>query len=227
MTQPSSGARHDTGHGPGEHPARHGYPAGPGVPLSVWPGLPVPSGSQDGPACGGSVTQAAAAQIIESFSRPGDLVAVAGELPAAAEAAAAGRDAASLAPGGRGPVPAGQAALAIAGHCGPGCCAAGHSDDDGGLLYATCERALRPGVLAVVIAGPGADPDSGLAGSSVAAARAVALAYAQHIVLVHAAIDGDRLDPGGPSPGRPAASPGGVRAHSDLLVFTKPGGIQP
>jgi hypothetical protein len=65
-----------------------------------------------------------------------------------------------------------------------------------------------------------------LAGHVVAAARAAGLAYAQHIVLVHAAIDGDRLDPASPAPGT-ASPPGGTRVHSDLLVFTKPGGSRP
>ena len=48
------------------------------------------------------------------------------------------------------------------------------------------------------------------------------LVYAQHIVLVRAAIDGDRLAPAAPDPA--AAAPGGSPAHDDLLVFTKPGG---
>jgi hypothetical protein len=60
----------------------------------------------------------------------------------------------------------------------------------------------------------------------VAAARAAGLAYAQHIVLVHAAVDGDRLDPASPVSGT-AGPPGGTRVHSDLLVFTKPGGTRP
>lgn len=230
MNQPSSSARQ----APEPALARPAGPPGPGVPLSVWAGLPVPAGSQDGPPCGGSVTRAAAAQIIESFTRHGDLVAVIGELPAVAEAAAAvGRAVLSLVPGDLGGYPApvpgnGQAALAVTGYCGPGCCAsARYGDDGGGLLYAACERLLRPGgVLAVLIAGPGADAHSRLAGSAVAAARAASLSYAQHIALVHAVIDGDRLDPG-PAPAARAGVPGDIRVHSDLLVFTKPGGARP
>src|SRR5947207_516409 len=84
-----------------------------------------------------------------------------------------------------------------------------------------------PGLPAPARAPPGQPcrrpgPPGDLAGHVVAAARAAGLAYAQHIVLVHAAIDGDRLDPAGPAPGT-ASPPGGTRVHSDLLVFTKPG----
>ena len=87
---------------------------------------------------------------------------------------------------------------------------------------------LRPGgVLAVITARPRRHGLPGdLAGHVVAAARAAGLVYAQHIVLVHAAIDGDRLDPASPAPGT-ASPPGGTRVHADLLVFTKPGGSRP
>jgi hypothetical protein len=78
-------------------------------------------------------------------------------------------------------------------------------------------------VLAV-IAGPAAPGGTLIdtAGSVVAAARAAGLVYAQHIVLVRAAIDGDRLAPAAPIAG--ADAPGGSQVHDDLLVFTKPGG---
>ena len=62
-----------------------------------------------------------------------------------------------------------------------------------------------------------------LAGHAVAAARAAGLVYAQHIVLVHAAIDGDHLAPD-PAATAPVSRAGGTCIHSDLLVFTKPGG---
>ena len=65
-------------------------------------------------------------------------------------------------------------------------------------------------------------------GEVIAAARAAGLIYAQHIVALHAAITDGQLTPG---PRRPparheAAGPPAVhaRVHSDLLVFTKPGG---
>ena len=70
------------------------------------------------------------------------------------------------------------------------------------MLYAACQRALRPGGVLAVIAGrpaPGQIPDLSHA---VACARAAGLIYAQHIVLVHAAIDGGQLRP---FPGQHAA----------------------
>ena len=117
---------------------------------------------------------------------------------------------------------AGQAALAITGRGGPG----------GSVLYAACERVLRPGgVLAVITASthrPAGlrDDPAGV----IAAARAAGLVYAQHIVALHAAITGGQLTPGPPGAARPdeAAGPPAVcaRIHSDLLVFTKPGGTR-
>jgi hypothetical protein len=216
------------------------------VPLSIWPGLPEPGGTEDG----GPVTVAAARRVIDTFTRPGDRVAAAGGCsPAVAEAAAAaGRRVLALVPDGSGgyplPVPypvarlrpggpalvlapgnpvTGQAALAVAGCCaGPG--TSGQDGQDAGLLFAACERVLRPGGVLAVIAGPAADGGTltDTAGSVTAAARAGGLVYAQHIVLVRAEIDGDRLAPAAPIAG--ADAPGGSQVHDDLLVFTKPGG---
>jgi len=230
-------------------PGRAAGPAGPGVPLSIWPGLPGPGGTRDGAPCGGPITTEAARRVIGTFSVPGDLIAAAsGCSPAVAEAAAAaGRRVLGLVPDGRSgyplPVPypvarlrpggpalvlapgnpvTGQAALAVAGCCSPGCCAAsGQDEQDAGLLYAACERVLRPGGVLAVIAGPAAPggTTADTAGSVVAAARAAGLVYAQHIVLVRAEIDGDRLAPAGG-----ADAPGGSPVHDDLLVLTKPGG---
>jgi len=117
---------------------------------------------------------------------------------------------------------AGTAGLAVAGCCGqePG----GDSAEDPGPALAACERVLRPGGVLAVITGPAA-PGGALtdtAGSAVVAARAAGLVYAQHIVLVRAAIDGDRLAPAAPGTG--SAAPGGSPVHDDLFVFTKPGG---
>ena len=180
-----------------------------------------------------------AAQLITAFSRPGELVVIPaagtarswpppprraacprpdprpGRVPAAGPAGLAGLDPAArplarLRPGGPalllapGNPDAGQAALAITGR-------PGAPRRAGGVLYAACERVLRPGgVLAVITASP-----AGPAGcattrrrASVAAARAAGLVYAQHIVLVHAAIDGDRL-----APARRAAARTGSRAR--------------
>ena len=233
-------------------PGRAGGGTGPGVPLSIWPGLPARE-APDGLPCGGPVTVAAARRVIDTFSVPGDLIAAVGGgcSPAVAEAAAAaGRRVLALVPDGASgyplPVPypvarlrpggpalvlapgnpvTGQAALAVAGCCSPGCRAASGQDDrDAGLLYAACERVLRPGGVLAVIAGPAAPggTTADTAGSVVAAARAAGLIYAQHIVLVRAGIDGDRLAPAAPSP--EPAGPGGSPVHDDLLVFTKPGG---
>ncbi len=227
-------------------PGRAAGGTGPGVPLSIWPGLPEPGGTRDG----GPVTLAAARRVIDTFSVPGDLVAAGGGCsPAVAEAAAAaGRRVLALVPDGRSgyplPVPypvarlrpggpalvlapgnpvTGQAALAVAGCCaGPG--TSGQDEQDAGLLFAACERVLRPGGVLAVIAGPAADGGAltDTAGSLTAAARAAGLVYAQHIVLVRAEIDGDRLAPAAPIAG--ADAPGGSPVHDDLLVFTKPGG---
>ena len=251
MTQPSENA------GSGLAPAttapgsRAAGGTGPGVPLSIWPGLPGPGGPGDGLPCGGPVTTVAARRVIDTFSVPGDLVAAGGGCsPAVAEAAAAaGRRVLVLVPGGSGGYPltvpypvarlrpggpalvlapgnpvTGQAALAVAGCCSPGCCAAsGQDGQDIGLLFAACERVLRPGGVLAVIAGPADGATfNDTAGNVVAAARAAGLVYTQHIVLVRAEIDGDRLVPAAPRTG--AAAPGGSPVHDDLLVFTKPGG---
>ncbi len=246
MTHPFNAAGDGLPAGPVPDSAAAGSRAaggtGPGVPLSIWPGLPA-HGNRDGEPCGGPVTVAAARRVIDAFSLPGDLVAAAGGLPAVTEAAAAaGRRVLGLAPG---PAPerqrpgvpaalpppgdpaAGTAGLAVAGCCGPGCCGqqpGGGDGQDPGPVLAACERVLRPGGILAVITGPAA-PDvtlAGTAGSLVAAARAAGLVYAQHIVLVRAEIDGDRFAPAAPGPG--PAAPGGSPVHDDLLVFTKPGG---
>jgi hypothetical protein len=119
---------------------------------------------------------------------------------------------------------AGQAVLAITGCHGPGCCSPGVTGgaDGAALVYAACERVLASaGVLAVITA---SRADGGqladLAGHAVAGARAAGLVYAQHIVLVHAAIDGDHFAPDPTT--RPAGQAGGTQIHSDLLIFTKP-----
>ena len=103
---------------------------------------------------------------------------------------------------------AGQAALAITGRGSPG----------GSVLYAACERVLRPGgVLAVITAstprpaGLRDDP-----GEVIAAARAAGLIYAQHIVALHAAITDGQITPGPAGrrpPGRGRRPPGRPRPH--------------
>ncbi len=201
-----------------------------GLPLSVWPGVPgpgCPAPGPDLPPCPG----AGALPVFAAFSRPGDLVAVPGAGCAALAAAAArtGRRILGIAaspgeqPGGAG-CAAGQAALAVtlfSGGLPAGGPAAGET-----TLYAACQRVLRPGGVLAVIAGrpaPGQIPDLSHA---VACARAAGFVYAQHIVLIHAALDGGQLRP---FPGHHAVScpregPPGARIHADLLVLTKPGG---
>jgi hypothetical protein len=241
MTQPSSntGAGLPAGPVPGTTTAvgsRAAGGTGPGVPLSIWPGLPDPGGARDGRPCGGPVTTAAARRVIDAFSLPGDLIAAPAGSPAVTEAAAAaGRRVLVLTPDcdpGRprpgvpaalpppGDPDAGTAALAVAGYCGP---EPGHpgGELDPGPVFAACERALRPGGVLAVITAPGGTT-AGTAGSVVAAARAAGLVYTQHIVLVRADIDGDRLVPAAHGPG--PASPGGSPVHDDLVVFTKVGG---
>lgn len=244
MTQPfnSTGDGLPAGPAPGTTAAgsRAAGGTGPGVPLSIWHGLPGPGGARDGEPCGGPVTTAAARRVIDAFSVPGDLVAAVGGLPAVTEAAAAAaRHVLDLVPG---PAPAGRRPGGPAALPPPGDPAAGTAGlavagcrsqepgsepaEDPGPVFAACERVLRPGGVLAVIAGPAA-PGGTLAdtaGSVVAAARAAGLVYAQHIVLVRAGIDGDRLAPAAPAPGTGSAAPGGSQVHDDLLVFTKPGG---
>ena len=124
---------------------------------------------------------------------------------------------------------AGQAALVITGGAGPPPPCPGEPAADPGVLYAACQRVLRPGgVLAVITAStplPGGLRDD--PGEAISRARAAGLIYAQHIVALHAAITDGQLTPGLPdaacldeSAGPPAVH---ARIHSDLLVFTKIG----
>ncbi len=201
-----------------------------GLPLSVWPSVPepgCPAPDPDLPPCPG----AGAVPVIAAFSRPGDLVAVPGAGCAALATAAArtGRRVLGIAASsGHQPdgvsCAAGQAALAVTVFSDG--LQAGDAAGCETVLYAACQRALRPGGVLAVIAGrpaPGQIPDLSY---GVACARAAGLVYAQHIVLLHAAIDGGQLRP---FPGQPAAScpregQPGARIHADLLVLTKPGG---
>ncbi len=236
-------------------------PAEPGVPVSIWPGMPAPAAGRGPVLCPGPVTAAAAPRAIAAFSQPGDLVAAPdGSLAVIEAAATAGRRVLGRIPGGRsvaglrarldpaaqplawlwpgapglllapGDPDTGQAALAITGCHGSGCCSplAPGGVDGPGLVYAACQRVLAPGgILAVITARPCADGQfTDLAGNAVAAARAAGLVYAQHIVLVHAVIDGDHLA-ADPAATAPVIGAGGTCVHSDLLVFTKPGRSRP
>jgi hypothetical protein len=184
--------------------------------------------------------------VITAFSRPGDLVAVipgTGCAALTAAAASTGRRVLGVTAGLPGPL-----APACRGTAAPGAPPSAGRDSGHAALavtlsrhglpadgvdageaapYAACHRVLRPGGVLAVLAGcpaPGGIPDLALA---VACARAAGLVYAQHIILLHAAITGGQLRPfPGPRPGPPGVQhdPPGARIHTDLLIFTKPGG---
>jgi len=132
----------------------------------------------------------------------------------------------------------GQAALAVTAACAtPGCpppAPAGDGDGDGGgpdtdpgLLYAACQRVLRPGGLLAVITSAARQP--GHPGELIACARAAGLIYTQHIIALHAPIRGSRLtipaaDALSLRPDTAAAAPVNLPIHSDLLLFAAPGG---
>ena len=105
---------------------------------------------------------------------------------------------------------AGQAALAITGGGEPPRRACpGEPAADPGVLYAACQRVLRPGgVLAVITAstpGPGGLRDD--PGEVISRARAAGLIYAQHIVALHAPITGSQITPAPGTPPAPARRP--------------------
>jgi hypothetical protein len=127
---------------------------------------------------------------------------------------------------------AGQAALAITGGAEPSPPCPGEPAADPGVLFAACQRVLRPGgVLAVITAStPGPDGLRGDPGEVISRARAAGLIYAQHIVALHAPITDGQITPAprdADCPGE-GAGPAAVhaRAHSDFLVFTQPGGTR-
>ena len=200
-----------------------------GLPLSIWPSVPgpeCPAPRPDHLPCPG----AGAVPVIAAFSRPGDLVAVPGAGCAALAAAAArtGRRILDIEdPGGQAggaSCPPGQAALAVT-VCSAALPAGGAAACPT-ALYAACQRVLRPGGILAIIAGrpaPGQIPDLS---HPVASARAAGLVYAQHIVLLHAAVDAAQLRPfpGQHATACPREDPPGTRIHADLLVLTKPGG---
>ena len=250
-------SRHDTAlqqrrgrPAPARHPdttaagSRAAGGTGPGVPLSIWPGLPAPGDARDGLPCGGPVTVAAARRVIDAFSLPGDLVAAAGGSPAVIEAAAAaGRPVLALIPG---PAPArqrpgvpaalpppgdpaaGTAGLAVAGCCGPGCCGrqpgggAGAAGPGPGVCRLRAGTAPRRGPRGHHRPRRPRRRDRRYRRERRRRRPCAGPGLRQHIVLVRAAIDGDRLAPAAPDPG--PAAPGGSPVHDDLLVFTKPGG---
>jgi hypothetical protein len=201
-------------------------PAGAGVPLSVQTAIPSPLAClvpRERRACPGRSGPVLAYRVIASFSRRDELIATAGigARMLAAAAAAAGRTAVIVSPVTQ---PRGRAVLAVTAACPcPTARLPGLGPDDPGLDEAigACAWALRPGGLLAVLTSAARAP--GLPGDVVARARAAGLGYTQHIVLVHAVIRGDSLDGPQPPPGLDSA---GVHAaaHTDLLLFTAPGG---
>lgn len=178
---------------------------GPGVPVTVWEGIPAPADGE------GPLAAGAAARIIDAYTRHAGIVAVPSGKASLTVTQAAVRS-------GRCPLTVDLedpavwqpplAALAVAAWAG--------RDASGVAVFGACQRALRPGgILAVLACSPGR-VFTDVPGQAVAAARAAGLTYAQHVVLVHAAIEGDRFRP---VTGRP-----GDRVHSDLIILAKSGG---
>src|ERR1019366_8732753 len=140
---------------------------------------------------------------------------------------------------------AGQAALAITGSGEPPPPCPGEPAADPGVLYAACQRVLRPGrELAVITAStprpgglrPSPPPPpprpGGLRddpGEVIAAARAAGLVYAQHIVPLHAAITGGQLTTGPPDAARPdeAAGPPASAPASTATCSCSPSPEEP
>jgi hypothetical protein len=201
-------------------------PAGVGVPLSVQTAIPGPLACPDPRerrACPGRAGPVLAYRVIASFSRRGELVATAGAGASAlaAAAAAAGRTAVIVSPGTQ---PRGRAVLAVTAACPcPATRLAGAGPDDPGLgdAIVACARALRPGGLLAVLTSAARAPR--LPRDVVARARAAGLGYTQHIVLVHAVILRDSLD-GSQLPGGARRVGVHAAAHTDLILFTAPGG---
>jgi hypothetical protein len=142
-----------------------------------------------------------------------------------AAAASAGRRAAGSG--------AGTAALGVVSACpAPGCRppgpAAGDTGRGGdpGLPWAACQRALRPGGLLAVITAAVRHP--GWAGQLIAHARAAGLVYAQHVIVLHAALGDDGLLSSSPQLAVRVTSAGPLHlpVHTDLLLFARPGGTR-
>ena len=201
------------------------------VPVSVWPAIPVPARCPASPGqlpCPRRYASTAAQAVISALSHAGDLVAVPGPEDEVflAAAASAGRRAARSG--------AGTAALAVVTACPvPGCQppgpAAGDAgaDRDPGLPWASCQRALRPRGLLVVITAAVRHP--GWAGQLIAHARAAGLVYAQHVIALHAPLHDDHLLSPWPQAAAAPTGPAETRhlpVHTDLLLFVKPRGAR-
>lgn len=80
---------------------------------------------------------------------------------------------------------------------------------------------LRPGGILLVVIAPGNPQCDGLA-RTITAARGAGLRYLQHIVVLTATVTDDHLTP--PPAGIPADGRLLTPAHTDIAVFTTPGG---
>jgi hypothetical protein len=214
-------------------------PGDPPVPITVWR---TPTDDS-----GGLLGQPLAARLVAAYTRRGDTIIDATAAPAqpAAPARPASRD-----PGGD-PVLAGAAAAAGRAHRTPP--RRGRDEDIGEAALAVCcwpppraglidpvftlgglRRRLRPGgVLAVVVPAPAPGAGPAQLGPAVRAAASAGLVYLQHVVAMRALADGERIVPapsqtGGGEPdlapaGGAAHLPAHSPAHTDVLVFTRPG----
>jgi hypothetical protein len=206
-------------------------PGDPPVPITVWR-TPAPGG-----AGGGLLSQPLATRLIAGYTRRGDTVVDAtgptgptaltgpstGDPVLAGAATAAGRAHRAIPRRGRSEHVE-EGALVV---CGWPLPRAGLVDPV--IALGGLRRRLRPGgALAVIVSAtaPGAGPAE--VGPLVRAAAAAGLCYLQHIVAVHAATDGEDIVPA-PTQAELAAARARVggaahlRAHTDVLVFTRPG----
>jgi hypothetical protein len=190
-------------------------PGDPPVPITVWR---TPAGDGTG------LSPRLAARLLAAYTRAGDVVfdATTDQVFARAVDTAARRYATHPTQPTHDADRDGLAALVLAGWPLPG------SIDPVIVLGGLGRRLSHRGVLAVVITDPYADGVPVEVGPPVSAARAARLSYLQHIVAVHARVDGDHVTVPNPAPGagggEVAARIGDgahLRVHTDLLIFTR------
>jgi hypothetical protein len=206
-------------------------PSDPPVPITVWR-TPVAGD-------GGLLGHPLAARLLAAYTRRGDTVLDATTPPDSADAvgpggdpvlagaaAAAGRAHRTIPRRGRDAMDDGieQAALAV---CRWPLPRAGLIDPV--IALGGMRRRLRPGgVLAVIVPAPPPGTGPAQLGPVVRAVTTAGLCYLQHIVAMHAAADGEDIVPAATEAGLAAvrARVGGAAhlpAHTDVLVFTRPG----
>jgi hypothetical protein len=219
MTEPTShhpsDPRPDVAADLTEHPDVDLVPGDPPVPITVW----------RTPAGDGGLSPRLAARLLAAYTRAGDVVFDATTDPVLAQAAdtAVRRYTSHATRPAADADPDASAALVVATWPVAG------AVDPVIVLGGLGRRLRHGGVLAVVIANPHRDGVPVEVGPLVSAAHAARLSYLQHIVAVHAHVDGDHIT--SPDPGRAAAvttdvvaqlgEAAHVRVHTDLLVFTQ------